>query len=50
MKELGQLHKQMCFTPVNVDNLTTSKKKKAMEALSLMIREERQHYQRLNGL
>ena len=36
MKELDQLHKQMCFTLVNVNDLTTSEKKKAMEALMLI--------------
>ena len=36
MKELDQLHKRMCFTPVDINDLTTSEKKKAMEAMMLL--------------
>ena len=36
MKELDQLHKRMCFTPVDINDLTASEKKKAMEAMMLL--------------
>ena len=36
MKELDQLHKRMYFTPVDINDLTTSEKKKAMEAMMLL--------------
>ena len=36
MKELDQLHKRMCFTPVDINDLTTSEKKKSMEAMMLL--------------
>ena len=36
IKELDQLHRRMCFTPVEVNDLTRNEKKKAMEALMLM--------------
>ena len=36
MKELDQLHKRMCFTPVDINDLTTSEKKKAVEAMMLL--------------
>ncbi len=32
-KEIGQLYKRTCFTPINVSKMTTSEKKKAVEAL-----------------
>ena len=36
IEELDQLHRRMCFTPVDVNALTGNEKKKAMEALMLM--------------
>ena len=36
MKELNQLHKRMCFTPVDINDLTASEKKKAIEAMMLL--------------
>ena len=36
IKELDQLHKRMRFTPVDINDLTTSEKKKAMEAMLLL--------------
>ena len=36
IEELDQLHRRMCFTPVDVNDLTRIEKKKAMEALMLM--------------
>ena len=36
IKELDQLHKRMCFTPVDVNDLTRNEKKKAMDALMLV--------------
>ena len=33
IKELNQLHKQNCFTPVDVSTLTTAKKSKAVNSL-----------------
>ena len=35
-KELGQLHQQVCFAPVDVSKLTPSELKKAVEALMLL--------------
>jgi hypothetical protein len=35
-KELDQLHKRNCFTPVDVSKLTATEKKKAMEALMFL--------------
>ena len=32
IEELDQLHRRMCFTPVDVNDLTRNEKKKAMEA------------------
>ena len=34
--ELDQLHRRMCFTPVDVNDLTRNEKKKKMEALMLV--------------
>ena len=36
IEELDQLHRRMCFIPVDVNDLTRNGKKKAMEALMLM--------------
>ena len=36
IEELDQLHRRMCFIPVDVSDLTRNGKKKAMEALMLM--------------
>ena len=36
MKELDQLHQRNCFTPIDVSQLTSSEKKKAMEALMFL--------------
>ena len=37
MKELDQLQKRMCFKPVDINDLTTSEKKRAMEAMQAMM-------------
>jgi hypothetical protein len=36
MSELKQLHERVCFTPINVSELTPSERKKAMMALMLL--------------
>ena len=36
IEQLDQLCKRMCFTPVDVNDLTRNEKKKAMEALMHM--------------
>ena len=36
IEELDQLHRGMCFTPVDVNDLTRTEKKKALEALMLL--------------
>src|SRR4029078_8048442 len=36
IKELDQLHKQNCFTPVDVSSLTAPEKRKAQEALMFL--------------
>ena len=52
MKELDQLHKRMCFTPVDINDLTTSEKKKSNGSNGsndVINREERQNCQRPNS-
>ena len=41
-KELEQLHKRTCFTPVDVSEMTPSEKQKAMEAL-MFLTEKKDH-------
>ena len=40
MKEFDRLHKRMCFTPLDINDLTTSEKKKAMESMMLLTEEK----------
>ena len=40
IKELDQLHRRMCSMPGDVNDLTGSEKKKAMEALMLMTKKK----------
>ena len=42
-KELKQLHDRKCFTPINIDEITPSERRKAMDALMLLI-EKKIHY------
>ena len=42
MKELDQLHKRNCFTPIDVSQLTANEKRKAQEAL-MFLTEKRDH-------
>ena len=49
MKELDQLHKSMCFTPVDISDLTTSEKKNN-GSNDVINREEKQNCQRPNVL
>ena len=50
MKELDQLHKIMCFTPVDINDRTTSEKKKSNGSNDVINKEEKQNCQRPNGL
>ena len=40
IEELDQLHRRMCFTPVDVNDVTRNDNKKAMEALMLMTKKK----------
>jgi len=42
IKELDQLHKQNCFTPVDVSSLTAAEKRKAQEALMFLTKKRDQ--------
>ena len=41
-KEMDQLHRRNCFTPISVKDMTSTERRKAMGALMFLTEKERQ--------